>query len=164
MPYPQIDNYVSGQLAADVAAYLAVKTANFPNIGAYYAPSGYFNEYTVQAAMFICLDRWLTANENPNHFLLLSEFNYPNFVNRADIAVIFNSGAGPSNLFIELKADFTPQSVNNDIDVLDAVAGLQNSALTDGYAFYVYRLANAGWTRNIDIPTAPNVYAVGIGI
>lgn len=165
MPYPQILAYVQNQLRVDVAAYLTAKSANFPNAQHYYgANNQYFNEHTVQAAMLICLDRYVIGHENPNHVLLLSEYTYPGFYNRADILVVYNNGGGPSNLFIELKADFTPQSVDYDIDMLDAIAGAPGSPVTDGFAFYVYRLANPGWTNHIDDPLEPNVYKRGIGI
>lgn len=164
MPYAAIEQYVRTTLAGDVAAYLNAKVANFPNIANYYAASGYFGEHTVQAAMLICIDRWITANENPNHVLILSEYPYPNFANIADIALIYNNGGGASNIYIELKADFTPQSVDADINLLDSVASLQNSTLTDGFAFYVYYLANPGWTNHIDNPIEANVYKRGIGV
>jgi len=164
MPYADIDNFVANNLAGQVAAYLDAKTVNFPNVNQYYSNYGYFNEATVQGVMFGCLKAWITVNENVNHVLLLSEFDYPHFNNRADLAVVYDNGGGPSRLFVELKADFVAGSVNTDIGVLDAVASLQNSPLNDGYAFYVYRNANAGWTNNIDDPLMQNVFKRGIDV
>jgi len=167
MPYAQIDQYVSNTLAGDVATILNNKAANFPNVAAYYSPTtGYFYEQTVQAVMLGCLDAWLSGNENVNHWLLLSEFDYPGFTNRADIAVIYDNGGGgaASRLFIELKADFTPQSVDDDIEVLDTIASAQHSPITDGYAFYVSHTGDAGWRRSIDDPIEANVFKVGIGV
>ena len=164
MPYAAINNFVTNTLAGQVAAYLDPKAANFPNVNQYYSAHGYFNEATVQGVMFGCLKEWIAGNENANHVLLLSEINYPHFNNRADLAVIYDNGGGPSRLFIELKADFTADSVNTDIGVLDTVATLQNGPLTDGYAFYVYKNANPGWTQYIDNPIEQNVFARGIGV
>lgn len=164
MPYAAINNFVANNLAGQVAVYLNAKVANFPNVNQYFSNHGYFSEATVQGVMFGCLKEWLAANENANHVLLLSELDYPHFQNRADLAVIYDNGGGPSRLFIELKADFTAASVNEDIEVLDAVASLQNTPLTDGYAFYVYRNGQAGWTQHIDDPLMNAVHKTGIGV
>ncbi len=164
MPYAEIDNFVDNNLAGQVAAYLNPKNANFPNVDDYFSQYDYFNEATVQGVMFGCLKDWITANENVNHVLLLSEQVYPGFNNRADLAVIYDNGGGPSRLFIELKADFTAASVDGDIEVLDTIASDMNSPLTDGYAFYVYKVNDAGWTNAIDDPIEPNVFKRRIGV
>lgn len=164
MPFVNINNYIVNTLATDVSNYLNVKVNGFPNVANYYGGYGYFTEGTVRDVMFACLYNWLNNNENPAHVLLLSEVDYPEFHNRADLAVIYDNGAGPRSIYIELKADFNANSVDLDINLLDLVAGSMNSPLDDGYAFYVVRAGNTGWTNNIDGPTQPNVHALPINV
>ena len=107
--------------------------------------------------MFSCLKNWLSNNEQNSQVLVVSEVIYPGFANIADLTVVFDDGNGPSRLYIELKADFNPNSVNVDINLLDLIAGLVRSPITDGFAFYVVRQGDRGWTHYIDDPTQPNI-------
>lgn len=164
MPFVNINNYIVNTLATDTANYLNNKAATFPNVANYYGLNGYFTESTVRDVMFACLYNWLNNNENPAHVLLVSEVLYPGFHNRADLAVIYNNGAGAQTIYIEVKADFNPNSVDLDINLLDMVAGIVNSPLGEGYAFYVVSGANPGWANYIQGPTQPNVHTRAINI
>ncbi|HEV2915166.1 MAG TPA: hypothetical protein VGX92_17950 [Pyrinomonadaceae bacterium] len=164
MPYAQITNYIDNTLSGDVAAYLDAKRNNFANVQNYWGLNNYFTESTVRDVMFACIYNWLIANENPAHVLVVSEVRYPGFNNRCDLAVIYDAGAGggASRAYIEVKADFNANSVDLDINLLDAVASVYNSPLTNGYAFYVAKNNNLGWVNAINAPIQPNVSSVPI--
>ncbi|HEV2915165.1 MAG TPA: hypothetical protein VGX92_17945 [Pyrinomonadaceae bacterium] len=162
MPFAQINNYLANTLPGDVANYLNAKNANFANVQNYWGFYNYFTESTVRDVMFACIYNWLIANEVPADVLVVSEVTYPGFNNRADLAVIYDAGAGPQRTYIEVKADFNANSVDLDIDLLDAVSGAVNSPLNRGYAFYVVKSNNLGWANLIGPPTAADVTAVRI--
>jgi hypothetical protein len=98
------------------------------------------------------------------HYLIRTEVRYPGFNNIADLWITYddNDGADPSNIAMELKVDFNAGSVNQDIELLDAQAGLQNPPFDNGYACYTFQ--NAGWTGGIDNPIEGAVRCVPIEV
>lgn len=168
MPFAQMNAYIVNGLPADVAAYLDPKSANFPNVADYYAPNnGYFNEDTIKGVMFQCLNAWIAGHENANHYLVRTEVQYPGFENIADIWIVYDAGVqdvAAQNIAIELKANFAAESVNQDIELLDAMAGVQDPVFDNAYACYVVQQGHGGWTNYIDEPVAPDVASVGITV
>lgn len=166
MPFQELQNFIQNNLADNVADYLNAKSANFPNVGDYYAQgNNYFNESTVQSAMFQCINTWITAGvENHNHFLIRTEVLYPGFNNIADLWITYNNGAGASNIAIELKTDFIAHSVNEDIELLDAIDGVVNPVFNSAYAFYTVQVGHNGWTDYIDDPVGQNVMSIPISV
>ncbi|WP_417457188.1 hypothetical protein [Kordiimonas sp.] len=162
MPLQEMNDYISNNLSNDVALYLNRKVQNFHNVAQYYSPSGYFNEYTVQAVAFQCINAWITANENINHYLVRTEVAYGGFANRADIMITYDTGNGAHNIALEFKANFSAASVNEDVDLLDAIRGVQNPPIDDGYACYIIRFGHGGWADQIDEPLQDGVALVPI--
>lgn len=173
MAFQNVNNYIGNNLAADTAGLLNLWVANFPNVQGFYGPNGYFNEATVQAAMYTSIVNWVAnqavnnqaANISSATTLVLSEARYSGYANVADLAVVYNDGAHPvQTIYIELKTDFNVNSVDNDINLLDLIAGAMNSPVAEGYVFYTVINGNAGWAGQIGGPTQANVTAVAINV
>lgn len=161
MAFQDVDDYIENNLATDTAGILDQWVANFPNVQSFYGPNGYFNEATVQAAMYTSIVNWLNQNQEEANALILSEAQYTGFANYADLAVAYTGG---QKIYIELKTTFDAEDVNKDINLLDLIAGAMNSPVTQGYVFYTVINGNAGWTGQVDAPTQGNVAAVAINV
>ncbi|MEM7038229.1 MAG: hypothetical protein AAF570_14690 [Bacteroidota bacterium] len=163
MPYNEFIQFTENILPLNVAQFLNQKSANFNDVHNYYSETtGYFNESTVQSVMFMAMNVWINQNEIENHWLIRTEVQYPGFENIADIWATYDPGMGAAsirNIAFELKADFRADHVNEDIDVLDAVAGVVNPPINRGYACYVAQVGNDQWTQLIDQPTQPQTVA-----
>jgi hypothetical protein len=161
MPFKEINTYIKTTLANDTASYLNEEAANFKGVKQYFGNNGYFNEATVQGVMFALLKARIADDLAADTLLVVSQVKYPGFDNIADLAVIANED-GVQRIYIELKVDFNAESVDRDIEVLDAVASVDESPLTKGYAFYLAFSNNLGWTGTISKPIDADVYVVPI--
>lgn len=179
MPYQEfidyLDNADDGGFAADVAAYLNDKVANFNDVADYFSPRpdpdpDYFNEATVQGAMFLVLNEWTQGDdENEDHYLIRMEIFYrggpQNAPYRADIWVTYdNNDDDPRNVVFELKTDFQPESVNADVGKLENNLDQNFNDFDLGYAAYIYDPENDGWCANIDAPMNEDVATIPIPV
>lgn len=161
MSYQDVNDYVTNDLAGQTAIILNYWVDNYNNANLFYGPNGYFNEATVQAAMYASLTNWLTQNFEAENALALSEAGYPGYNNRADLAIMYSAG---QKIFIELKTSFNAELVNEDTNLLDLIAGAVGSPVTNGYIFYTVSAGNMGWVNYIEQPTQPNVRLVAINV
>ncbi|MBB3059558.1 hypothetical protein [Microbulbifer rhizosphaerae] len=165
MTFATMAQYVEKNLADDTARYLNGRSNSFSG---YFGLNNYFNEDTVKTVMSRLLTEWIAANDTEETAMVFSELHYTGFDNRADIGVVYlteNGRTAPTKtLYIELKTDFSVDSVNGDVNILDLIAGAGNSPITSAYAFYTVFEGQEGWTRYIEAPTQPNVHTVGIPV
>jgi len=167
MAFAQLNQYIQQQLALDVAAYLNPKSQFFPHVQNYYAQNtGYFNEDTVKCVMFQCINAYITNYETSNHYLVRSEVPYPGFGNIADLWITYDTGLGApaQNVAMEMKADFDADSVDEDVNLLDMLAGSNHSPFDIAYACYVVRQGHNGWATFIQGPTQPDVLLLPINV
>ncbi|WP_308366693.1 MULTISPECIES: hypothetical protein [unclassified Microbulbifer] len=165
MTFATMAQYVERNLADETARYLNGKSDSFSG---YFGPNNYFNEDTVKTVMSRLLTDWIMANDSEETAMVFSELHYTGFANRADIGVVYltedGQAAPTQTLYIELKTDFSAESVDGDVNLLDLIAGAGNSPITSAYAFYTVFEGEEGWTRYIEVPTQPNVHTVGIRV
>lgn len=165
MTFETMNHYVENNLAPDTALYLNQRVDVFSG---YFGQDGYFNEDTVKSVMSRFLMNWIESHDANESAMVFTEFPYPGFNNRADIAVVYLTEDGnpipTKTLFIELKTDFSADSVDSDVNLLDLIAGIGNSPITTGYAFYTVFTGEDAWAQTIDAPTQPNIETIGISV
>lgn len=165
MTFATMQHYVEENLAGEAAAFLDLRACAFSG---YFGRDDYFNEDTVKSVMSRLLSNWIAANDPGETAMVFTELPYTGFDNRADIGVVYLTRDGrpapTQTLYIELKTDFYVDSVNNDINLLDLIAGVGNSPITQAYAFYTVFEDEDRWTQGIERPTQGNVGVRGIRV
>jgi len=157
-----LNAFISTELAPLVERAL---NRSYTSIGAYYNPhTKWFYEGTVQVQLAVAIASFLERSRATD-WLVLQEQPYPELPDqRADLWIVQPTRDQPQNnpsILIEVKADFTFMSANEDYQKISTAAPRHFDI---GYVFFCAdRGEVADWQRRIEIFAVKKNYARGIG-